>query len=224
MNTILIHGDNTQASFERLQKFILVAKKRGWEILRLSDSSLNLSEALTSTALFTQKRLFVLEELATVAKKELNWLKEKSQGLEGNLVIYHQGNLAVRLLKSLPKGTKVEEFKLPKLIWKFLDSFYPGNARAGLKLFHQVLDKEPIEFVLALLARHLRDVYWAKADAQSLPYPVWRISKLKKQATFFPQERLTEIIRDLADADIRSKTSDTSLRNSLDFLLISKLE
>ena len=153
MKTILLHGDYTQASYERLQKFIKVAKKRGWEIQRInSNKSLSLPEALTSTALFASNRLFVLEGVRNIKKQELDWLAKKSAKIEGNLVIYHGGFLPQTILKSLPKDTKIEEFKLPRLIFAFLDSFFPKNSKKALKLFHQVSEKEPVEFIFALLA------------------------------------------------------------------------
>jgi hypothetical protein len=171
MKTILLHGDYTQASYERLQKFIKVAKKRGWEIQRInSNKSLSLPEALTSTALFVSNRLFVLEDVRSIKKQELDWLAKKSVKIEGNLVIYHGGFLPQTILKSLPKDTKIEEFKLPRLIFIFLDSFFPKNSKKALKLFHQVSEKEPVEFVFALLARHLRDLYWVKVDIKGLIY------------------------------------------------------
>ncbi len=225
MKTILLHGDYTQASYERLQKFIKVAKKRGWEIQRInSNKSLSPPEALTSAALFASNRLFVLEDVRSIKKQELEWLAKKSVKIEGNLVIYHGGFLPQTILKSLPKDTKIEEFKLPRLIFAFLDSFFPKNNKKALNLFHQVSEKEPVEFIFALLSRHLRDLYWVKVDAEGLNYPSWRISKLKKQAKFFSESLLKEVILDLAEADIKAKTSKASLKDSLDFLIITKLE
>ncbi len=225
MKTILLHGDYTQASYERLQKFIKVAKKRGWEIQRInSNKSLSLPEALTSAALFASNRLFVLEDVRSIKKQELEWLAKKSVKIEGNLVIYHGGFLPQTILKSLPKDTKIEEFKLPRLIFAFLDSFFPKNSKKALKILHQVSEKEPVEFIFALLARHLRDLYWVKVDVEGLNYPSWRISKLKKQAKFFSESLLKEMISDLAEADIKAKTSKASLKDSLDFLIITKLE
>jgi len=226
MKTILLHGDHTQASYERLQKFIRMAKKRDWEIQQIdSNKSLSLPEILTSTALFSSNRLFILEDISALKKQELDWLAQKSAEIEGNLIIYHQGVLPRTFLKSLPKEIKIEEFKLPKLIFNFLDSFFPRNSRRTLKLFHQVLEKEPVEFVFALLARHLRDLYWLKVDPKKGPgYSRWRLSKLRKQAGFFPESLLKEIISEMAEADVKAKTSQGDLREFVDFLIMTKLE
>lgn len=225
MKIIVLHGDHSQASYERLQKFIEVAKKRNWEIQRIdSNKSLSLPEALTSTALFASNRLFILEGIKNIKKQELDWLAKKSAKIEGNLVIYHDGFIPSTFLKSLPKNTKIEEFKLPRLIFTFLDSFSPKNSQKTLKLFHQVSEKEPVEFIFAILAKHLRDLHWVKVDAEGPGYPSWRISKLKKQAKLFSESLLKEVISDLAEADVKAKTSKASLKDSLDFLIATKLE
>jgi len=225
MNIIVLHGDHVSASLKRLEKFIDVAHERGWEIARIEPTSKSsLQEILTSESLFQKERLFVLEKPTTLGKRELEWLDKKSKGIKGNLVIYHQDTLKKEFLNSLPKGIKIEEFKLPENIFDFLDSFFPGNSKKCIKILHSLLGKEPVEFVFALLAKHLRDLYLAKISPQKLWYQPWRVQKVKKQASFFKQDQLKEIISSLAGADIAAKTSQVPLTDSLDLLIATQLE
>lgn len=224
MKIIVLQGDNTLASYERLQKFIDIAQSRSWIVQKVVDSSQNLGEAIVLDTLFQEKRLVIIEDFRLIGKRELKLLKAKSKDLDITLIIYHHGTLTKTFLKSLPEVDKIEEYKLPKLIWSFLDSFYPRNSKTILHLLHEIIKKDPIEFVFALLARHLRDIYWARIDSQSMPYPSWRVGKLKRQAYRFTYNGLTDLISSLAKADIKSKTSQSELIDELDFIIASKLE
>ena len=117
-----------------------------------------------------------------------------------------------------------DEYKLPKLVWNFLNSFYPGNSINCLKLLHRVVINERIEFVFSLLVRQIRDIYWVKIDKGSIGYPSWRLKKLNTQGKNFSKNLLKEIIKDFSKIDIKVKTSNTNLLDSLDFVIATKLE
>ena len=168
--------------------------------------------------------MIILENVSLINKITSDWINKEADNLDATLVIYNQGIVDLKLIKSLPKNTKVEEFKLKSYIWNFLDSFYPGNVKNVLLLLNEVVKKDPVEFLFTLLVRHLRDLYWLKIDPKALNYPSWRLSKLKRQASRFSEKVLKSIIADLADADIKSKTSQVDLKDSLDFLIATKLE
>lgn len=223
MKIIFLHGEDTNKSYERLHKFIETAKKRSWEVNYVDESNLLLQETLSSVSLFATERFYILRDVRRFGKKEIEWLNKKYTDLSGNFIIYHEGTVGSAFLKSLPKDTKVEEFKLPKVIFLFLESFYPRNFKSCLMTFHKVVEIEPVEFIVALLARHLKDLYLIKIDDSSLSYPSWRISKLRNQSKNFSKEELKSIISDLAEIDILSKTSKLNIINSLDLLIVSKL-
>jgi len=222
MKVIVLHGDNERASYQRLEKFIEVAKARGWQVNFL-DSPEGISERLNSVSLFGQQPFFVIRSINKWPPSTLKKTKKVLEKGEGTVVVYHNDFLGKTILESLPKGVKLEEFKLPRLIFDFLDSFYPGNAKRILVLLREVLKKEPPEFVFALLARHVRDLYWAKTDSP-LPVPSWRAQKLKNQAGKFTKGALEEIIKSISETDIKVKTSQAELTSSLDLLAINLLK
>ena len=113
---------------------------------------------------------------------------------------------------------------LPKLLFKFLDEIYPGNSKTALNMLHKITESEAIEMVMAMLARHLRDLYWAQSDPDTLPYPSWRASKLKSQAAKFKANSLVNLIRNLADIDTKSKSSKLDLGTALDLTLAKQLK
>ena len=132
MKTIILHGQNTVKSYERLSKFIEEAKSRGWDVLY--------DEVTATSSLFSKGRLFVI--------KDYKLLPKNIKNLEGTLVIYNQGDLPVSVINKFPDA-KIERYDIPKILWKFLD-------RPSVTLLHEVVKKEPIELVFHLLAKRLR--------------------------------------------------------------------
>lgn len=222
MKLIVLHGDNIDKVAQRLSVFVDTAKKRGWEIKRIDpDSKLSLPEVLTAGELFEKDKLFLVGNPSKISKSEIEWLKKEGEKVKGNVVVYHEGMISKTVLSTLPKPDKVEEYTLPKLIFKFIEAFYPGNSDTALQLLHQIT--EPPEFVVALLARQLKDLY-ILSIGEKLNYPSWRASKLTAQAKKFTPESLREVISELAEADVLSKTSKQDLLSSLDLIILTKLE
>ncbi|HUC94734.1 MAG TPA: hypothetical protein VMR19_01880 [Candidatus Saccharimonadales bacterium] len=224
MKIIVLHGDDERKLYERLSKFIDTAKSRSWEVAYLDDRSQSIQEQLSSPSLFGSERFFIVRDITRLGKKELAWIAKNSNTLPGNLIIYHEGYVSQTILKSLPKDIKVEEFKLPVILWNFLDNLYPGNLKKSIGKFHQIIEKEAPEFIFTLIAKLFRDLYWVKTDAASLPYPSWRVGKLKTQSSKFTTDQLKNLINKFAEIDIKVKTSTTDLISELDLVMIKQLE
>lgn len=212
MKTIVLTGDDTLRSYQRLKKFLEEVKKRGWEILY--------DQFPYTPSLFGKNRLTVYRDYKLLTKNDL-----KSIGkFEGTLVIFHEGVIPPPFLKSLPKDTKVEEFKLPVLVWNFLDSLIPGNGEKLLKSFHQIIEKQPPEFIFTMIGRRFKELFWVSVDQVSIGYPAWRLSKLISQASKFKDGQLRELIEILAKVDVETKTGKAELTNELDLMLLTKLQ
>lgn len=224
MKIIILHGDDTEKSYQRLKKFVDVARERSWEVAYVDETSQTFEEVLSATSLFDNQRFFILKDIKKIGKKELEWLNKKYSNLPGNLIIYCDKSLNISTLKSFPKETKVEEFKLPVLLWNFLDGLYPGNSTREIQTLHKIVEKQPIEFIFSLIAKHFRDLCWVKIDAVSAGFPFWKINKLKSQASKFSIEKIKEIISLLSDIDVKVKTSKADLISELDLLLLKHLE
>ena len=205
MKIIVLHGDYTIKLYERLNKFIEIAKKRGWEVTN--------DEISQTPSLFNKETLTIVRKYNLISKKNISGISK----IPGTLVIYNEGNIPQLFLKELPKDTKIEEFKLPKIIWNFLDNI-------SVKLLHETVKTEPIEFVFSVLSKRFRDLYWVKVNEESLPYQPWQIGKLKRQAQKYSQDTLKETINKLAEIDVKVKTSKADLISELDLLLIKSLE
>lgn len=223
MKIIVLHGSDVVKSYERLKKFIDTARSRSWEVSFVDESENTLEENLSAMSLFGSERFFILREIKRLGKKETTWLKKKYTDLPGNLIIYHEGELGKTFINSLP-NPKIEEFKLPKLVWSFLELLRPGATGELVRMFHKIIEKEPAEFVFALIAKQFRDLFWVKTDPVSTGFPSWKIGKLKSQASKFSPEKLKEIIGNLGEIDVNVKTGKTDLVSALDLFIFKHLE
>ena len=224
MKIFMIHGEHTLNAYNRLQDYLKKARERGWEIEYVEKSSDSVRQTFLGQSLFTKERLLVIKDIQLLDSKLSKWIDNNRKRISSNLIIYHRGIIPQKLIKSFPKPEKVEEFKIAKMIWNFLDSFFPGNAKNAYKLFHEVIKDEAVEFVFAMLARQIRDIYWAKVDPKTMEYPPWRVAKYKNLSSKFDKEVLEELIDEMCRTDINAKTSHTDLSRSLDFIIAKYLE
>lgn len=214
MDIFVIHGEYSAKSYERLQQYLERAKKKNWEIVNIDE---NFAATIRAQDLFGKTKIYILKNLKLLDKKLL-------PKLDGNLIVYSNDKLNDAAIKSLGDIKKIEEFKLPKSVFNFLDSFYPGNSDECIKLLHLIIEKEPIELVFWFLGKTLRDLYWVSVSPSDIPYPSWRVGKLENQASRFSTDLLKELIEDLAEIDIKAKTSQGELLDSLDLLILQKLQ
>jgi len=225
MKILVVHGEDTVASRQFVESTISTSSNKGLASVKISeDSSFVLSELLSSGNLFTQESLFILQNASTIPPKEIRWLSNNYKRLPGELLIYSGSTLSSGVLKNLSGIASIKEFRMPKILFSFLDSFIPGNAGVCLRSLHLILKREPPEFVFAVLGRHLRDLYWAAVSPQTLGYPSWRLSKLKYQSGKIGEAKLKRIIKSMARIDLAAKSSNQELVPLLDLLIASQLE
>ncbi len=141
MKLIVLHGDDTEKSYKRLQVFVDEAKKRNWKI---TDFSI---EEIENQSLFGEESFYILKDYKVLDKK----LNEKLKKYSGNLIIYNSGKIPAPTLKNLG-AEKIELFELPQLLWKFLDNI-------TVKGFHELLKTQAAEYILAMMAWKLKDKY-----------------------------------------------------------------
>ncbi len=223
MKVTLIHGDDILKARNRYRHIVDAIHVRGWEIVNINLSR-PIAEQLRSNSLFSDEILFVLETAEKLTTADLSWLTKNASDYSANLLLLYKGKVLKTYINKLPKETKEEKFEIPQELFKMLDSTYPGNTRVVLNLVHKVVKNQPVELVFFMLARQFRDLYWVLVDEKSTGLPSWRIGKMKVQAKRFGEEKLGKMINKLADLDIKSKTSQLDLDQSLDLFLISSLQ
>lgn len=219
MRVSLLHGDNSPAAYEKYRQLVDGAKAKGFEIINISDI-----HDIVRQSLFDEKLVFTLEKPNKIKPNDWKWFKKNADSYSSNLLIYYSGNLPIGILRTLPKNANIQKFDLPKILFTFLDGFYPGNSKNLLKLLDSLTKNTAIELVFHLLSMRLRDLYWAKMEPESMTLADWQIMKISGQAKKFDNKKLQFCIEQLADIDVNSKTGIADLCSSLDIFIVKHLE
>lgn len=225
----ILHGDNIVASRERLTELISSARRSDQTVRRLSGSNLDratLEGILGNANLFGQQELVVIEQLLSgrVSKKKTDAIKLLADLLPESVIIWEDKSVGKRALGPLGKTSqvKIEEFKLPKTMFAWLDSIGTKPKKQQIQLLHQTLEQEDAYLAFILLIRQIRYLIQVK-DAGKIGGAPFMIAKLKRQAEKFSISDLLKIHEMLLQIDLRQKTSQNrlSLPAELDLLLLS---
>jgi len=223
MKTILLHGEDTQKSYERLLAFIDSAKKRKMLVIRVGKGKEDLSGIIKSQGLFAQAQLVIVYGLSTLKRDDYDLIK-KSTDDKTTIVVYEEKQLTPVSISKLGKETHVESFFLPKILFTFLENLYPKNYDRTKNYLDKLLENNEAEFIYLMIIRFFKDLYMVSQGKNILGYPGWRYQKLGNQFNKMDTKILTLMINDLADFDIESKreTKDTGL--FLDLFLLKHLQ
>lgn len=222
MKIVLIHGDNRTKAQERVRAIVDGVHKKGWKVERL-DKNANLGEVFMSNTLLPETKLCIYEGVSNIKKEQIEWLKNNHDKIDGSFLLVNNGDAPKRVLQPISKLITEEHFGYPKILFNFLEAIAPGRDKQALKLFHELIETESVELVLAMMGRHFRDLYLAKHYPESISGPDWRKKKLISQANIFPQGKIEDLINKLAIADHGSKSGGPDLLTSLDVLLVREL-
>lgn len=224
---IILHGENTVKSRERLTRILQAAHTQNKDVIRLAAKELTsalLEENLASVSLFGTEKLIVVEELHSLPKSaKKDALIAQLSGIgEIPVILWEKRQLTPTMLKKLPKAQD-EEFKSSSLLFKWLDTF--GSRRditSQVTELHQIYKEDGAEFLFAMLIRQVRLLISAKDDGQLKGAP-FMIARIKKQAVTFGLEKLLQIHHHLLEIDLSHKTSQTrlTLQQQLDLLVLS---
>jgi len=216
---IIIHGSNQVFAQNKLDQLLDQAKEKNLEIQKIETknlSSTQLSQGLTSSSLFSNSRLVVINNLLFLPqsnnkKKLIDILKKTTNK---NLILFENKNIHPATIKSL-NPTQVYQFKESSLIYKFLETF-------DLKILDQIVaGKQPLEMLFFMLVRHIHQLIQVKTPGV-LKLAPWQLAKLQKQSSQFTVDQLINLHQQLYQIDKRQKTSQTKdLRVEIEHLILS---
>lgn len=225
----LIHGDHLTASRAKLMELKSDAKDK--EIREISGKKLDsnaLVQALTSSSLFGGEILVIIEGFIGNAKKRekafSNLLAQIiASAKETDIILYEDKEIEKGTLSKLGSALRPFLFKLPSVIFQFLDSIAPGNAKTSLTLLSQVISQEVPEVVFALLVRRVRQLIMLKDGVTPPGMQSWQVGRLTSQAQHFTIEQLVVMHTSLLDIDTAIKTGSSPfvLTQRIEQLLIS---
>lgn len=238
-NPVLIHGDNTFKSREKLGSLIDELKTQAVELSRFDAPNLTLNElenTLLSNALFAQPEAILIEGLHSLPtsgrKKELleycsAYLQKQNNEPDSypkQLILWEKRLLTKTMLKPFVlHGAEIFEFKVSSQLFKWLESLSPEKTKKTslLVALQTVLDQENEFIIFTMLARQIRLLLEIKSGAAPKIAP-FLVSKYKKQASLFTEQQLLEIHQKLVQIDTNIKTSGShlTLAQQLDLLVL----
>jgi hypothetical protein len=225
MNNIFVYsGDDIVSSRKAFLEHLEGLKKDNLEVVRKIGKDLTAEglELLSSpTSLFGEKRVLAIESLLSGQKsKDRDNLIRIVSSLRYPIVLWENKDFSkTEQLKY--SGFVFKDFKLPALMFHFLESIVPGQGTTNLTMFRKTIETVDVNFLFLMLVRQVRLLILAKEKKDVLKLPPWQKAKLQKQASPFTEEALLLIYKKLLQINFQQKTSGSpySLENLLELLL-----
>lgn len=228
--TKVLHGENIVQSRRELSEQIEKAKKNFLEIVSFEGKQISLNDlilALEGKSLFKDERLIIIENLFSLpkSKDKEKIIETLKQNPEKNVLIWEGKELSKEIISKYSPELTFQLFKLPSVIFKFLDSLKPGIKKDNLENFHLCLQQEDPEMIFAMIIRQIRLLILVKEGEKFLSgLASWQKRKLISQGKLFDLKLLANLYQKLLEIDYQQKTSQSpfDLTSSLD-LLISEI-
>ncbi|MCA9370008.1 MAG: hypothetical protein H6774_04750 [Pseudomonadales bacterium] len=220
----ILHGEHIGNSRTKLQELIDQARKNNTTLERLEAKQLSVAEleqALGSTSLFGGNTLCIIEGLHSLPRsKKKTQLITMIAGADVPVVLWEKRALTNTMLKQFSTA-KVEEFKLSKALFSWLDMIGQKPLPTTLAKYHEALSQEDEYFCFVMFIRQIRLLIQAK-DGAKITGPPFMVAKITKQAAHFSKKQLLEIHGALSELDLAGKTSALvlPLSSELDLLQI----
>lgn len=220
---IIIHGDDIVAS----RKFLNEEKGKA-ENTKLFSGSYSLTDMIQAFegSLFDNEISIFIENLLgkkkNTEKEEIITYLANQKNLS-NIYVWEDTEISTKTLQ-LFNGAESKLFKLPKLLFTFVDAIQPGQGKLLITLFHELLSQTDTDFVFAMILRQYR-LLLAVTEPDSIDevkkLSPWQIAKIKKQRSFFTEEKLLLQHSKLFTIDNKLKTGTLSLTliQAIDFFL-----
>ena len=225
----IIHGDDLASS----RSFFYEQKKKAQSPIFLEGEKATLTDIiqiLEGGSLFGNAKTVFIENLISSKKssKELESIMKLINTHHACEIYLWEGKKLTVKDISFFKEADVRLFKLPSVLFTFLENIKPSNASYQIGLFHKTLSTLNAELIFSMIVRQFRLLLSVSPDGKDEIEEVkklasWQKGKLKRQARSFPQEKLLTSYQKLFTIDLEQKTggSSLSLDRAIDFFLLS---
>ena len=220
----IIHGDDIISS----RKF-LNAQKTLTEDIKIFSDSFSVTDLVQAFegSLFDGDGTVFIENLLgrkkSKEKEEIITYLSKQKNLK-KVYLWEDKEIPLKTL-SVFTNAQNKVFKLPKLLFTFVDAIQPGQSKQLITLFHELLSQTDEDFVFAMIVRQFR-LLLAVSEPDSIEevkrLGPWQITKLNKQRSFYAEKKLLTCYYDLFLIDSKLKTGTLSLTlvQAIDFFLL----
>jgi DNA polymerase III delta subunit len=208
----LIHGDHIEASREELNR--RRSESKAIDIRNLDGRSLDSStlvQSLESSSLFGGDTLVVVERLFGKLGRQVKKIEELCKLLVASsqttdILLWEDKEVGATVTKYLGKDARVMVFKLPVLIFQFLDGVKSGNGEMALKIYQDLVSSEAPELVFSMLVKRVRQLIQIADGGTPEGLADWQAGRLTTQAKSFTMEKLLASYKKLHDIEVSIKT------------------
>lgn len=224
----IIHGDNVDESrnhfFDFKKSFPNLTSLTGANISK--DDLINLFQG---DNLFFEDKNVAIENFLSKNKpgKACDEIIEiiNANSKNVNIILWEEKEVGKKILDKFPKA-QIQVFKIPKLIFNFLDSIRPDNGQSLVTLFHKLLENNAAEIIIYMMTRQFRLMIAVKDKGENIDeisrMMSWQRGKLEKQANLFEQKTLISLYKKLYDIDASQKTGKLNMpiSSAIDIFLL----
>lgn len=218
MALMILHGDNTVQSRQKLYELTSAAKLANKSVIHLEAKKLeiiDLEQQLGTSGLFDEPKVIVIEELLGLLKsKNKTALIEYVAGSDLSdldLILWEKKKVTATALKPFAKlKPNIQEFKTSSAVFTWLDNLFVKDKKKRLQLFLKASQQDGAEMCLAMLNRQIRLLLTAKSGGVVKGAP-FMIQKLNAQAKSLTLEQLLAIHEQLTFLDYHWKTGRLKL-------------
>ena len=83
MKIVLIHGEDIDKARSRYGSIISSVQKKSWNIKRINDLNLKLSETIINYSIFEDEILIAVDNMTKLTEQDLDWLAQQSMNYSG---------------------------------------------------------------------------------------------------------------------------------------------
>lgn len=222
---IVLHGDDTAASRQRLTRLLADFKDYLKVYISPKADENELEEAIFAQDLTNPKKLTVAENYLTTAPKILTKILQKVPE-ELVCIFWEKTTLPPKKVSSLTKIAKTELFKLKTPLFTFLDSLAP-KSKAPIILLAQLKSESLLwqlqNRILLLILSKLKTGADSAVKITGRNIFDWQWDKIKYQAAKFNLEGLLALYGATLRVDLLIKSGKTDLpENTLIHMLLLK--
>lgn len=209
----LLHGEDTQASYARLQA-IISSQTSSKKIVITQDNIDLLTQAIFSSDLFNSQNIVVLEDLINSKKVKASDFKNlpKSQ----LVILWEKFQLPTSNVKAFQAIANIENFKPPSTLFYFLDSIAPNSKKAlyFLAKLEPNIKSIPWHLENRLLLLILAKLKLSEGQASQISgrnIAAWQWQKIANQANMFELKKLKDMFANALKIETLIKTGATTI-------------
>lgn len=220
----IFSGDDIVSSRKAYTDQIEIFKKENeMEYVNAKDiDETFLENIFGSLDLFGKNRILATENFFSGKSNKLRGgLIEKILSFKKAVFIdWEEKEISKTETEKLGKSLIIKNFKLPNLLFKFLDSINPENKKENIILLKKVLENLDPGFVFSMLIRQIRLLILA-SDNETITMAPWQKRNLENQFKHFSKDKLINLYKKLLEIDLRQKTSSSpfDLNSELEFFI-----